>query len=265
MKSNPVMTTDQKVQSASPLDEETSRRLAELDAVFKSAEIPDGLRRNAPSLHATASDFWSMAFKPSALSPRMKELVLVALHGTVTALDSEAVHRHVRRAISAGASALDVVDVLTTIVSAANHALYFAMPVLIGELKEFGHPDAEVPPLTPAAQSIKDAFIRERGFWNEQRDLLARMMPEYFAELSKISTVSWKDGSLTRKERELICVAIDCTVTHTFEPGLRIHIRNALKEGANANEILDVFKLASLIGLEGYILSAEALFESPAS
>ncbi|SAK98272.1 carboxymuconolactone decarboxylase [Caballeronia calidae] len=259
------MTTDQKVHSDASLDEETSRRLADLDAVFKSGQVSEGLRRNAPTLHAAASNFWDMAFRPSALSPRMKELVLVALHGTVTALDSEAVHRHVRRALSAGASPLDVIDVLTTIVSAANHALYFAMPVLIGELKELGHSDAEVPPLTPEAQAIKDAFIRERGFWNEQRDVLARMMPEYFADLSQISTVSWKDGSLTRKERELICVAIDCTVTHTFEPGLRIHIRNALKEGATADEVLDVFKLASVIGMEGYILSAEALFESQTS
>lgn len=256
------MTTDQKVQSEVSLDEETRRHLADLDAVFKSGQVSEGLRRNAASLHAAASNFWGMAFRPSALSPRMKELVLVALHGTVTAIDSEAVHRHVGRALSAGASPLDVMDVLTTIISAANHALYFAMPVLIGELKELGHPDAEVPPLTQEAQSIKDAFIRERGFWNEQRDVLARMMPEYFAELSQISTVSWKDGSLTRKERELICVAIDCTVTHTFEQGLRIHIRNALKEGATADEVLDVFKLASVIGMEGYILSAEALFES---
>jgi alkylhydroperoxidase/carboxymuconolactone decarboxylase family protein YurZ len=75
-----------------------------------------------------------------------------------------------------------------------------------------------------------------------------------------VSTISWQDGSLTRKERELICIAIDCTITHTFEPGLRIHIRNALKEGATVHEILDVFKLASVIGLEGYILSAEAMF-----
>jgi len=45
-----------------------------------------------------------------------------------------------------------------------------------------------------------------------------------------------------------------------FEPGLAIHIRNALKKGASRDEILEVFHLAAVTGLEGYILGAEALY-----
>jgi alkylhydroperoxidase/carboxymuconolactone decarboxylase family protein YurZ len=45
-----------------------------------------------------------------------------------------------------------------------------------------------------------------------------------------------------------------------FEPGLAIHIRQALQKGATRKEILEVFQLAALTGLEGYILGAEALF-----
>jgi alkylhydroperoxidase/carboxymuconolactone decarboxylase family protein YurZ len=239
---------------------ERGNSLTDLDAVFSDKDIPAVLRRTAPTLHQAASSFWSMALGTGALSPRMKELVLVALHGTVTAVDTEAVQRHIQRALDAGATELDVMDVMLTIAGVANHALYFSVPVLIRELKAMGHREAEPPPLSPEGQAIKDAFVRERGFWNEQRDILARMMPDYFVELSTLSTQSWKHGSLTRKERELICVAIDCTVTHTFEPGLAIHIRNALREGATPQEILDVFKLASATGLEGYVLSAEALF-----
>ena len=74
--------------------------------------------------------------------------------------------------------------------------------------------------------------------------------------------MTWKDGTLTRKERELICIAIDCTVTHMFEPGLALHIRGALQHGATREDILHVFQLASLTGLETYIQGAEALFGS---
>jgi alkylhydroperoxidase/carboxymuconolactone decarboxylase family protein YurZ len=190
----------------------------------------------------------------------MKELVLVALHGTSTSLNAQAVRRHVKRALAAGASERDIIDVLITINGAANHALYFSIPVLQKEMKAMGHPDAEPSPITAEAQTIKDEFIRTRGFWNEQRDVIARMMPEYFAALSDISSESWKNGSLTDKERELICICIDCTVTHMFEPGLAIHIRNALNKGASRAEILEVFHLSAVIGLEGYILASEAMF-----
>jgi alkylhydroperoxidase/carboxymuconolactone decarboxylase family protein YurZ len=240
--------------------EEQVSSLHDLEKVLSSSVVALKLQETAPNLHGAAKGFWRMALKSSSLSPRMKELVLVALHGTVTALDSIAVKRHIQRAFEAGATPLDVMDVMITIAGVANHALYFSVPVLLRELKAMNHPDADPPPLGSEGQAIKDAFIRDRGFWNEQRDVLARLMPEYFSELSMLSTQSWKHGSLSRKERELICVAIDCTVTHTFEPGLAIHIRNALREGATPSEILDVFKLASVIGLEGYLLSAEAMF-----
>jgi alkylhydroperoxidase/carboxymuconolactone decarboxylase family protein YurZ len=232
----------------------------ELDAIFSHAHVGEQLRQTAPTIHEAASEFWRSAHSTGALTPRMKELVLVALHGTVTSLDAPALKRHVDRALAAGATPQDVLDVMLTITGAANHALYFAVPVLMREIEAAGGPDAQLPEATPEALAIKEAFIRTRGVWNAQRDVLVRMMPEYFAALSKVSTASWKDGSLTRKERELVCIAIDCTVTHMFEPGLVLHIRCALEHGATRDEILDVFQLASLTGLESYILGAEALF-----
>lgn len=233
---------------------------ADLNTIFSGSQVPERLEQVAPTLHDAASAFWKSALGPGALSPRMKELVLVAMHGTVTSLNAQGTQRHVHRAVAAGATPQDVLDVLLTIVGAANHALYFSVPVLMKELRAAGSPDAELPEVSAEAQAIKEEFIRTRGMWNEQRDVIVQMMPKYFAALSKISTASWKDGSLSRKERELICIAIDCTVTHMFEPGLVLHIRCALEHGASRDEVLDVFQLASLTGLESYIQGAEALF-----
>jgi len=236
---------------------------ADLAAAFSNADAARRLEQAAPGTYAAAARFWRSAHTAPALSQRMRELVLVALHGTVTSLHGEGVRRHVRRALAAGATEQDILDVLITIVGAANHALYFALPVLIRELDRAGHADAALPPVTPEAQAIKEEFIRARGFWNEQRDSIIRLMPEYFAALSRLSTEPWKNGTLTEKERELVCIAIDCTVTHMFEPGLAIHIRHALQKGASRAEILEVFQLASVIGLEGYMLAAETLYATP--
>lgn len=234
--------------------------LADFSAVFHSRTVAGRLEKASPTTYAAAARFWRSAHVAPALSPRMKELVLVALHATVTSLHSDGVRRHVGRALAAGASEQDVLDVLLTIVGIANHALYFAVPVLMRELEAAGHAEAELPPITPEAQTTKEEFIRTRGFWNEQRDVIVRMMPEYFAALAQLSMDPWKNGTLTDKERELACIAIDCTVTHMYEPGLAIHIRNALQKGASRDEILEVFHLAALTGLEGYILGAETLY-----
>lgn len=231
-------------------------------AAFSRPEIAPRLERAAPGSYAAAARFWRSAHTAPALSPRMRELVLVALHGTVTSLHGPGVQRHVRRALAAGATEQDVLDVLLTIVGAANHALYFALPVLMREMESLGHPDAALPPATLEAQAIKEDFIRARGFWNEARDNIVRLMPDYFGALSQLSTEPWKNGTLTEKDRELVCIAIDCSVTHMFEPGLAIHVRHALQKGASRAEILEVFQLASVIGLEGYMLAAETLYLS---
>ena len=244
-----------------PASTADTRPPSDLSAVFSDGEIHARLRDASPRTYAAAERFWKAGLTADALSPRMKELVLLALHATVTSLHGDGIRRHVRRALAAGATEQDVLDVLITIVGIANHALYFAIPVLQRELEAAGQ-SAELPPITAEVAAIKDEFVRVRGYWNEQRDVLVRLMPDYFAALAQLSAEPWLNGSLTDKERELVCIAIDCTVTHMYEPGLRIHIRQALKNGASRDEILAVFHLAALTGLEGYIAGAETLYGS---
>lgn len=231
-----------------------------LNTVFSTPEVAAKLSRTVPPLHDAASEFWQSALDSDALSPRMRELVLIALHGTITSLNTRGTRRHIERALEMGASQEDILDVLFTIVGISNHALYFSLPVLMEQIGLIDAKGAELPEMPEEARRIKEEFIKERGVWNEQRDIIARLMPRYFTALSRFSTTSWKHGSLTRKERELICIAIDCTVTHMFKPGLALHIRGAMEHGATREEILAVFELASVTGLESFILGAEALY-----
>lgn len=240
------------------------RDLAQFSQVFSDPLITQQLQQVAPASLAAASRFWKAILSSEHLPPRIKELILLALHASVTSVNSDAIRRHVERALTAGASIEDVLDVLVSIVGVANHALYSTVPILMGELKAAGRADAELPELTPEAEAIKNDFIKTRGFWNEQRDVLARLMPAYFSALSEISMEPWKHGTLSPKEREFVYIAIDCSPTHTYGPGLAMHIRHALQHGATRDEILEIFQLAASMGMEGYILGAEALFGSPA-
>ncbi|MGE8163763.1 carboxymuconolactone decarboxylase family protein [Paraburkholderia sp. NPDC080076] len=234
--------------------------LARLDSVFVDSAVPNRLREIAATSFSTAAQFWQAAFDGKLLSPRLKELILLALHASATSINAHAIKRHVERARTGGASEEEILEVLLSIVGVGNHALYFAVPVLMKELAAAGRDEeAKTPTLRPDVHAIKQDFMETRGFWNEERDLLAGLMPDYFRALSELSMEPWKNGVLTPKEREFVYIAIDCSVTHMYGPGLGIHIRNALKHGATRDEILEVFHLAALMGMEGYILGADAL------
>jgi alkylhydroperoxidase/carboxymuconolactone decarboxylase family protein YurZ len=235
-------------------------RPGDFSALFTSNEVAEQIAAVMPECHQAASEFWRVPLEAPNLTPRMKELVLFAMHASASSLNVTSIDRQIHRALAAGATREDIVDVLISIVALANHSLYSSVPVLMEELRAAGIEPKDHGAELSSFAAAKERFIKIRQFWNADRDALAGMMPDYFGVLTDLSVASWEHGPLTRKEREFICIGIDCTVTHSYPPGLRIHIRNAVAEGANEGEILEIFQLAATMGLEAYVLSAEALF-----
>jgi alkylhydroperoxidase/carboxymuconolactone decarboxylase family protein YurZ len=240
--------------------ESKRRDLGALEELFNDPGVIERVRAVSPTSFDAVAQFWRAPFVARHLSPRMKELILLAMHASASALNREQIERHVDRALAAGASNEDMVDVLVSIIGLANHALYFSVPILEEEMKAAGREEASLRPADAKFEAARQDFIAIRGFWNSDRDALARLIPEYFTALTNLSVESWKRGSLTRKEREFICIGIDCAVTHQYGPGLRIHIRNALKCGATREELLEIFQLAALMGVESYVMGVEAMF-----
>jgi alkylhydroperoxidase/carboxymuconolactone decarboxylase family protein YurZ len=230
------------------------------ESVIGDTAAIEALRRVSPTALSVASEFWRVPTAAPHLSSRMKELILLAMHASTTALNERAIVRHIRRAKEAGATDADIVDVLVTIVALANHALYQSTPVLLEELAAAGV-SVDDSGSASTYETAKAEFIVARGFWNDDKDALVRLMPEYFVALTAQSTESWKNGTLAPKEREFLCIAIDCTVTHTYEPGLRLHIRNAIRHGATAGELGEILQLAALMGLEGLAIGARELVD----
>lgn len=108
-------------------------------------------------------------------------------------------------------------------------------------------------------QALKEAFIRERGYWNSVWDHLIEFSPQFFQAYFELSAVPWRHGSIPPKYKELIYIALDASPTHLYEPGLRIHIRNALREGATPAEIVEVLELATTVGIHAVTVGVPAL------
>jgi alkylhydroperoxidase/carboxymuconolactone decarboxylase family protein YurZ len=222
----------------------------------------DRFRTEFATTYEAAAGLWRSAMAAPALPPRMKELILLAIHASAAANNETAIARQVARARSAGATEGDILDVLISIVGLANHALYFAVPLLLEELESFQKGYGALPPIRADVEAIKEDFIRTRGAWHEDRERIARTMPDYFKSFSTLSTEPWKNGSLKPREREFVYIAIDCSVTHMHGPGLRLHLRNALKHGASREELLEVLHLTALVGLDGFRLGVASLFST---
>lgn len=231
-----------------------------LDSQFSTPDHADAAKGKGAAFFDAVDGFWGAVYRSPHLTPRMKELVMVALHASSSSLNGDAISRHAERALAAGATETDVIDVLVTIIPLANHPLYIGIPILMEELEKAGQGDqAQMPGMRPDILAIKEDFVRSRGYWTAMRDTIGCWMPDYFAAFINACMAPWRDGSLTPAERELMYIAIDCSITHTYEPGMRMHIQNALRYGATRDQILEVFQLAALLGTEGYVLGIKAM------
>lgn len=226
--------------------------------------VAEKMRHDFPASMDTVDDVWRAATQTRHLSPRMVELVLLGMHASASSMNEEAITRHVDRAKVAGATDADVVDVLMTIAGVATHALYASLPVLLDELASAGVDRTSADPVEiQQYEAAKQAFLKVRGgFWNPGRDIVADVMPRFAEALIKQSAESWNSGSLTVKEREFVCLAIDATVNHLYESGLRLHLGKAIAAGASVGELIEVLQLAALLGLEGFIVGVPELFKN---
>lgn len=115
--------------------------------------------------------------------------------------------------------------------------------------------------LTAAEEELKAAFIEARGYWRPWTEGLLRLDPAFLETYGSYAGYPAKAGPLSAKMRELIYVALDGSATHLFRSGLALHARHALENGASAQEIIDVLRLATAQGLDGCDVGVRILVE----
>jgi hypothetical protein len=133
------------------------------------------------------------------------------------------------------------------------------VPILLGALEEAGRP--ALPPLGGREAELKADFESKRGYWHEFWDGLLALDADFFEAYLEFSSLPWTRGILEPKVKELIYTAFDASATHMYLPGLEQHIRNALSYGATAEEVMEVFELASTIGIHTCTIGVPILIE----
>lgn len=98
------------------------------------------------------------------------------------------------------------------------------------------------------AKQIVEQIERERGFGMPWRRLLAERDPEFLVGIHELNkhALYRKDG-LPRKYVELVQIVTNVLTFH--EPGFRVHLRNALKEGLTETEVIQALEICTLSGI----------------
>lgn len=104
-------------------------------------------------------------------------------------------------------------------------------------------------------ERLKAAFLSKRGFWPEEYEGLAAFCPDFLESHLNSSVIGARSELISPLLSEYIAIAIDASTTHLFEPGLRIHIRNALRLGATGEQIALVLEIVSIIGTQSQLIA----------
>lgn len=225
-------------------------------------EVPglDAMQRLTPEFAATYRAFADAIWRHGVLPPRIKALMLLAMNAAATHLFEPGVKRSIEMALRCGASREEILEVLQIVSVVGIHSCTIGVPILLEELQNAGKaPPARDVDADPRLSASKASFVERRGYWSSPWDALLSMAPEFFDAFTDFSSAPWDSGPLEPKVKEFLYIAMDASATHLYERGLRVHIRNALRYGASAQELLEVIQLVSLQGIHTFVLGAPAL------
>ena len=195
------------------------------------------------------------------LPVKIQELCLLAMDAACTHLHDHGIRVHTAAALKAGATKEEIMKTLELASVLGIHAVTAGVPTLMEVLAENGR---SLPrDLDERQEQLKAEFTRRRGYWGESWEPVIRLSPDFFEGYLNFSSVPFAQGhnALDAKTKELIYTAIDCSTTHLYLPGLKVHVRNAIKYGATEHEIMEVFELAALMGVQTTMKGADVLVE----
>ncbi|TVR10325.1 MAG: carboxymuconolactone decarboxylase family protein [Salinarimonadaceae bacterium] len=202
-----------------------------------------------PDFFEAYMHFSSVPWLRDGLDPKVREFVYIAIDASTTHLYDPGTKIHMINAFRYGATAGEILEVLELISMQGIHSSTVGAGILLEELAAAGMETPADRPLSADQEALKARFVEARGYWDERWDAILRLSPDYFEASLNFVHSPWKSGSLAPKIRELVYVAIAAATTHLHEPAIRLHVRNALKHGASAQEIMEVFELISVLGV----------------
>lgn len=180
------------------------------------------------------------------LHPKHREFVLISINSLSSTLYSTGVRKHIGNAFDHGATFDEIFAILEWICAIGSHSFVEGAAVLVEET-ENSEPSEQT---ITARERARETFRSERGYWDDEMwGNLVILDPDWLERYAHMTAHPPKHTKLDPKIQEFIGMANDMTLTHTFKPGLRAHMQNALDLGATPGEIVEVFEIVATTGV----------------
>lgn len=249
------MTTDT---GLTPAQEELKAEFVRVRGTW--SEAWESILRLDSDFLAAYLKFSAVPWQKNHLEDKVKEFVYIAADAAATHLYTPGIRQHIRAALAFGATKQEVMEVIELTSTLGIHASNIGVPLLMEVLTEEGLRTGPAP-LTERQERLKAEFTEARGYWHTFWDELLEVDPDLFETYTELSSVPWRTGVLEPKVKELIYTAFDASATHLYVPGLKEHMRNAVRYGATREEIMEVLEIVSVIGIHAATVAAPILSE----
>lgn len=206
----------------------------------------------SPAYVAAYLDFSVYAAERGALTPRFIELLYVATNCTPTHMFDRGLRNHARQALAMGVTRDELLSVAATVSAMGIHS-YLLTAQAVADLV----PDA----LTTADQeAVERTFRQNVALFGETLDDVAvavRVDPEFYTRWLDFvaAPVRGAHATLSAKEAHLISLAVHAQSTQLNAAGVRHHARAAIAAGASVEEVLDVGRLISSMGIHAMVFA----------
>lgn len=218
----------------------------------------DTLREWDPQWAEVCVKMTTNPWSSRVLPRKFVELIGVGLNAACTNLNPDGTRRHIRAALAAGATRAEILFVLKCASVMSIHSCSLGAPILLEEAKAANVQSAprKNKAATPACEKMKAV-----GQWNAAWDPFYELDPAWTDEFMATGIGIYGSGVMPPKEVELLSIAFDASFTHMYAPGVRRHIKGALKAGATMEEIMEVLKLCVVQGVQACNLGVPILAE----
>jgi alkylhydroperoxidase/carboxymuconolactone decarboxylase family protein YurZ len=221
----------------------------------------EGLLRLDPGFLETYGKYAGYPAANGPLSPKMRELIYVALDGSATHLFRSGLALHVRLALEAGASAQEIIDVLRLATAQGLDGCNVGIVILIEELTSAGL-ESWPSDLSDEQNALRDAHVAQFGDWPDFCEQWLRSDPGYFAGVLELLAQKQVAGGLDGRSRCLISLALNACFTALNPQELRLQIRRALRLGIDRREILQVLQMTAHLGVHACAIGIPILLEA---
>jgi alkylhydroperoxidase/carboxymuconolactone decarboxylase family protein YurZ len=221
----------------------------------------EGLLRLDPAFLEAYGSYAGYPAATGPLSPKMRELIYVALDGSATHLFRSGLALHMQLALEQGASAQEIVDVLRLATAQGLEGCHVGIGILAEELAMAGGTSDEAD-LSSEQTALRDGYVAQFGDWPDFCELWLRADPGYFAAMLDLLTAGRQAGCLDEQSRCLISLSLNACFTALNPQGVRLQIRRALRLGIDRREILQVLQMTAHLGVHACAIGMPILMDA---